>query len=171
MRNTVQDYDRQGQVYSIIRRPDPIIQQRIEQELGTAHRVLNVGAGAGSHEPEGRAVVAGEPSLAMRLQRRLSKDHVTRRRALSEGLAGKSRIVRLAVSLNCPGRFQVALYGRPEEFLREEVRRSQSAWNFLPAGIEARFVRRLSGDLASGAWEQSMGTYARSRRSLASSDW
>lgn len=37
--------------------------------LGPARSVLNVGAGAGSYEPEDRYVVAVEPSAAMRAQR------------------------------------------------------------------------------------------------------
>ena len=38
--------------------------------LGDARTVLNVGAGAGSYEPEDRYVVAVEPSAKMRAQRR-----------------------------------------------------------------------------------------------------
>ncbi len=37
--------------------------------LGEARTVLNVGAGAGSYEPEDRYVVAVEPSASMRAQR------------------------------------------------------------------------------------------------------
>ena len=41
-----------------------------DYEVGDARTVLNVGAGAGSYEPEDRYVVAVEPSAAMRAQRR-----------------------------------------------------------------------------------------------------
>lgn len=57
--------------YSGRRRPDPRVAARIHAALGTAARVLNVGAGAGSYEPAraGCEVVAVEPSLAMLAQR------------------------------------------------------------------------------------------------------
>ena len=41
----------------------------IHRALGDARTVLNVGAGAGSYEPEDRQVLAVEPSAAMRAQR------------------------------------------------------------------------------------------------------
>jgi hypothetical protein len=41
----------------------------VHQALGDAQTVLNVGAGAGSYEPEDREVLAVEPSRAMRAQR------------------------------------------------------------------------------------------------------
>jgi SAM-dependent methyltransferase len=41
----------------------------VHQALETARTVLNVGAGAGSYEPEDRYVLALEPSAAMRAQR------------------------------------------------------------------------------------------------------
>ena len=57
--------------YSGRRQPDPRIAARLAAALGTARRVLNVGAGAGSYEPSrpDRDVVAVEPSLAMLAQR------------------------------------------------------------------------------------------------------
>lgn len=63
------DYDRHGQNYSFQRRTDPRIAQWIHRALGDARTVLNVGAGAGSYEPEDRYVLAVEPSEAMRIQR------------------------------------------------------------------------------------------------------
>jgi SAM-dependent methyltransferase len=41
----------------------------VHEALGPARTILNVGAGAGSYEPEGRHVIAIEPSAAMRAQR------------------------------------------------------------------------------------------------------
>ena len=79
---------------------------------------------------------------------------------LTEGLGGRCEVVEVPVRLHCPDKFQVALYGRPEEFLKPEVRRAQSAWRFLPDGVEARFVDALGRDLASGAWDR---RYARFR--------
>ena len=63
------DYERVGTVYSSRRRADPRIAALIHGALGDARTVLNVGAGAGSYEPEDRQVLAVEPSAAMRAQR------------------------------------------------------------------------------------------------------
>src|SRR4051812_12264751 len=62
-------YDRIGVGYRQVRRPDPRIAARIEAALGDAATVLNVGAGTGSYEPEGREVTAVEPSRVMIDQR------------------------------------------------------------------------------------------------------
>ncbi|MDD9937299.1 MAG: class I SAM-dependent methyltransferase [Myxococcales bacterium] len=62
-------YDRIGVGYRRQRRPDPRIAAQIHRALGDARRVCNVGAGAGSYEPEDREVVAVEPSLEMVAQR------------------------------------------------------------------------------------------------------
>ena len=62
-------YDRIGRGYSGFRRPDPRIAQRIEEALGAARSIVNVGAGTGSHEPSDREVIAVEPSAAMIGQR------------------------------------------------------------------------------------------------------
>ncbi|MCJ7437040.1 MAG: class I SAM-dependent methyltransferase [Acidimicrobiia bacterium] len=51
------------------RRPDPSIARRIRAALGDAATVINVGAGAGSYEPDDRTVVAVEPSMVMLSQR------------------------------------------------------------------------------------------------------
>ena len=63
------DYDRRGRGYTRGRRTDPRIAARIHAALGDARTVLNVGAGAGSYEPEDRYVLAVEPSATMRAQR------------------------------------------------------------------------------------------------------
>jgi len=62
-------YDRIGVNYAALRRPDPRIARAIAQELGRARSVLNVGAGAGSYEPDDRQVTAVEPSREMILKR------------------------------------------------------------------------------------------------------
>ncbi|MEU3404628.1 class I SAM-dependent methyltransferase [Streptomyces sp. NPDC006670] len=62
-------YDRIGVGYSSVRRPDPRWAAQIEASLGDARTVLNLGAGTGAYEPEGRTLVAVEPSLRMRAQR------------------------------------------------------------------------------------------------------
>jgi SAM-dependent methyltransferase len=63
------DYARHGQGYAVRRRPEPAIARLVAQALGSARTVLNVGAGAGSYEPEDRRVIAVEPSEAMIVQR------------------------------------------------------------------------------------------------------
>ncbi len=63
------DYGVIGAGYSSYRQPDPHIFACIDQALGGAKSVLNVGAGAGSYEPVDREVTAVEPSASMRAQR------------------------------------------------------------------------------------------------------
>jgi len=63
------DYDRHATAYPAQRRADPRIAACIHAALGYARTVVNVGAGAGSYEPEDRYVIAIEPSAGMRAQR------------------------------------------------------------------------------------------------------
>ena len=63
------DYEQTGRGYAARRRTEPRIAAHVHAALGSARTVLNVGAGAGSYEPEGRYVLAVEPSRAMRAQR------------------------------------------------------------------------------------------------------
>jgi SAM-dependent methyltransferase len=69
IKNPAFDYNKEGQFYSGVRRPDPRIAAVIHSALGTARTVLNIGAGAGSYEPLDRYVIAMEPSEVMRKQR------------------------------------------------------------------------------------------------------
>ena len=62
-------YDEIGVGYKDLRKPDPRIAQAIEKALGKCKSIMNVGAGAGSYEPQGRDLVAVEPSLTMIRQR------------------------------------------------------------------------------------------------------
>jgi SAM-dependent methyltransferase len=61
-------YDRIGVGYANIRRPDPRLAAIIDECLGDAETVINVGAGAGSYEPDNRGVVSLEPSRRMLAQ-------------------------------------------------------------------------------------------------------
>jgi hypothetical protein len=63
------DYDRRGLDYAHRRRADPRIAVLVRAALGGARRVVNVGAGAGSYEPDDLDVVAVEPAAALRAQR------------------------------------------------------------------------------------------------------
>jgi SAM-dependent methyltransferase len=69
MIHTADRYDVIGTGYSSTRREDPQLRARIVAALGGARSVVNVGAGAGSYEPDDRHVVAIEPSDVMAAQR------------------------------------------------------------------------------------------------------
>jgi SAM-dependent methyltransferase len=62
-------YDRIGYSYGTRRVADPRIASAITRALGDARTVINVGAGAGSYEPDDRPVLAIEPSVVMAAQR------------------------------------------------------------------------------------------------------
>jgi|SRR5882757_3164289 ubiquinone/menaquinone biosynthesis C-methylase UbiE len=62
-------YDTIGVGYQRRRVPDPRIGRAIHTALGTKGTVVNVGAGAGSYEPEDRCIAAIEPSMTMIRQR------------------------------------------------------------------------------------------------------
>lgn len=63
-------YDSIGRSYARTRREDPRIAAAVDEALGPAASVLNVGAGTGNYEPPDRSVVAVEPSVEMLRQRR-----------------------------------------------------------------------------------------------------
>ena len=67
--SSAQLYDTIGATYTVTRRTEPRIAERIWAALGDARTVLNVGAGTGSYEPPDRVVTAVEPSALMRAQR------------------------------------------------------------------------------------------------------
>ena len=62
-------YDKIGTSYSVTRRTDPIIAQQLYAELEGATRIVNIGAGTGSYEPDDIPLVAVEPSAQMIAQR------------------------------------------------------------------------------------------------------
>lgn len=66
---TTTRYDRIGHGYAALRREDPRLKRRIRAALGDAETVVNVGAGAGSYEPQDLHVIAVEPSAVMAAQR------------------------------------------------------------------------------------------------------
>jgi len=80
MKSTPATYQVIGEGYAGRRVPDPRIAARIRSALGTARRICNVGAGAGSYEPGDREVIAVEPSPAM-IAQRASRQRVVRARA------------------------------------------------------------------------------------------
>jgi GNAT superfamily N-acetyltransferase/SAM-dependent methyltransferase len=226
------DYETGGAGYALRRRTDPRIAALIRAALGPATTVINVGAGAGSYEPEDLEVTAVEPSASMRLQRpahlsvaidavaedlpfdddsfdaamatvtihqwsdhdrglseirRVSRGPVViltfdgdalddfwlarfapemieaeRRRYPSiervrEVLGGESSVTVVPIAHDCVDGFTEAFYARPEAFLDDAVRRSQSAWSFVDDETEAASVEKLRTALESGAWDERFG--------------
>jgi SAM-dependent methyltransferase len=62
-------YDDIGNNYSVTRGTDPKIAKQLYAELQGATRIVNIGAGTGSYEPENMELVAVEPSSVMISQR------------------------------------------------------------------------------------------------------
>jgi SAM-dependent methyltransferase len=62
-------YDRIGRGYAVGRRTDARWMDALEDALGDARTVVNVGAGTGSYESPHRRVIAVEPSTTMIAQR------------------------------------------------------------------------------------------------------
>jgi ubiquinone/menaquinone biosynthesis C-methylase UbiE len=226
------DYEQGGAVYDQFRQTDPHIAAMVHRSLGSARTVLNVGAGAGSYEPDDRMVVAVEPSRSMRAKRpahrvpaidgvaedlpfddgafeaamatvtlhqwhdrekgltelrRVSRGPVViltfdgdsltqfwlddyapelaaaerqRYPALSwigEILGGQVTVETVPLAIDCTDGFTEAYYARPEQFLIDGVRRSQSAWAFLAPGVEDRAVARLRSDIETGEWDRRFG--------------
>ena len=69
-------YDEIGINYSVTRRTDPKIAKQLYAELQGATRIVNIGAGAGSYEPENVELVAVEPSSKMISQRKIGSHRV-----------------------------------------------------------------------------------------------
>lgn len=63
-------YDEIGANYSVSRCTDPKIMKQLYSELRGATRIVNIGAGTGSYEPEDVELVAVEPSSEMISQRK-----------------------------------------------------------------------------------------------------
>jgi len=78
---------------------------------------------------------------------------------ITDILDGKSIVKEIPIPLDCKDGFQEAFYGRPEAFLKKEIRKSQSAWGFLSEETEESYVKRLSDDLDSGKWDKKYGAH------------
>jgi SAM-dependent methyltransferase len=225
------DYESAGAGYALRRRPDPTIAALVRRALGDARTLVNVGAGAGSYEPDDLEVTAVEPSAMMRSQRpsdrpaidavaedlpfgdetfdaalasvtvhqwsdqdagllelrRVSRGPVAiltfdpdaidqfwlalyapelidaeRRRYptvahIREVLGGRSEIIDVRIPHDCIDGFTEAYFARPEAFLDDAVRRSQSAWGFVSEKEAAASVAALRRDLSSGEWDRQFG--------------
>ncbi len=80
---------------------------------------------------------------------------------LKECLGAALKVTPVPIPLDCKDGFQEAFYGRPEAFLREEVRAAQSAWGFLDEETTRRSIARLESDLRSGRWDELHGEHRR----------
>ena len=69
-------YDDIGINYSVRRCTDPQIAKQLYPELQGAARIVNIGAGTGSYEPEDVELVAVEPSSEMISQRKIGSHRV-----------------------------------------------------------------------------------------------
>ena len=69
-------YDDIGNNYSVTRCTDPKIAKQLYDELLGATRIVNIGAGTGSYEPENIELVAVEPSSVMISQRKAGSHKV-----------------------------------------------------------------------------------------------
>jgi SAM-dependent methyltransferase len=69
-------YDEIGNNYSVMRCTDPKIAEQLYSELQGATRIVNIGAGTGSYEPENIELVAVEPSSVMIAQRKVGAHRV-----------------------------------------------------------------------------------------------
>jgi SAM-dependent methyltransferase len=90
-------YERIGVGYAERRRPDARIRRHIDEALGDARTVVNVGAGAGSYEPADRDVVAVEPTWTMLQQRPRDAGPAVRARAEALPFPDRSFDAALAV--------------------------------------------------------------------------
>lgn len=83
--------------YTELRQPDLRIALDLEDALGSAQTVLNVGAGTGSYEPSNRSVTAVEPSIEMIRQRSPNAAEVVQASADSLPFADNSFDASMAV--------------------------------------------------------------------------
>ncbi len=78
--------------------------------------------------------------------------------AIGAALGEGATVSVVPVHRDCLDGFTEAYFARPEAFLLETTRRSQSAWGFVDEAAEARTVERLRADLDTGAWDERYGS-------------
>ena len=76
---------------------------------------------------------------------------------IARALSGEATVVVVAVPFDCVDGFNQAYFGRPELLLEPGARAANSAWSFVGTAVEERFVRDLTADLDSGAWDEKYG--------------
>jgi SAM-dependent methyltransferase len=72
-------------------------------------------------------------------------------------LLGETDIRDVPIPLACTDGFEEAYYGRPEMLLDPGAQRAISTWSFVGPEAHARFMRHLTADLESGAWDRKYG--------------
>src|SRR5262249_48168330 len=78
---------------------------------------------------------------------------------ITKCLGGSTQVHVIPIPIDCVDGFTEAYYARPEAFLEPAVRRSQSAWSFVSDEDQARFVKTLGDELASGEWDRKYGEW------------
>ena len=91
-------YDDIGVNYSVTRCTDPEIAEQLYSKLQGATRIINIGAGTGSYEPENIELVAVEPSSKMISQRKNGSHRVEQ--AFAEKLPFENHSFSHAMTVN-----------------------------------------------------------------------
>ena len=76
---------------------------------------------------------------------------------IQKALGDRTEIHSIPIPIDCVDGWSEAYYARPEAFLDEQVRRSQSAWSFVPAEATERSLSKLKQDLETGKWDERYG--------------
>ena len=76
---------------------------------------------------------------------------------IARALGGEVEVVLVPIPFDCVDGFNQAYFGRPERLLDPGARAANSAWSFVGADVEERFVHDLTADLESGAWDDRYG--------------
>jgi ubiquinone/menaquinone biosynthesis C-methylase UbiE len=131
--------------------------------FATVHHWLDPIAGLREMQRVARRVVVFTCDTTERSWRRrfwLTRDYLPEVAASRDGLATElaraigARMEPVLVPWDCADGFFEAYWRRPEAYLDENVRRGISVWSSVGPDIEARAVRNLSADLASGRWAE-----------------
>lgn len=78
---------------------------------------------------------------------------------VAAALGGSVDVRIVPIPADCIDGFGQAFFARPERTLDPNVRRAMSAWSFLDDEVVERYVRDLSSDLESGAWDERWGGF------------
>lgn len=150
-------YDRIGTGYSLGRRTDPRWLTPVLAALGTATRVVDVGAGTGSYEPRDRQVLAVEPSTEMIRQRPPGAGPVVR--AVAEALPLRDRAADAALAVLTvhhwtdwrAGLAELRRVAPLQVVLAYDTRRHTEFWfvrEYVPEIADLERTRPCAGDIA-----------------------
>ncbi|MEM9396941.1 MAG: class I SAM-dependent methyltransferase [Pseudomonadota bacterium] len=126
-------YDSIGKSYNFSRRTDPRLAAVLHDRLGHAEAILNIGAGAGSYEPDDRSVVAAEPSATMLAQR--SDDAAPAVQAVAERLPFASNSFDAAMAVLTIHHWSDWRLGIGEALRVAQGRLALLTWTGFPAGF------------------------------------